>query len=255
MLNDAHDRGHLRILGGIPMKSKLSLCAAVIAALFANTALHAMPINYGDFTDASVGAPDFLSVTEDSMTDATPLFEAPLRVDDSLLFNPIQFTSSASNGATDTTTGELTMTIRADAGFFLGQIIIDQVGDGSISGLGTDATFASILSQVEIEDISPGIYGIITDDVVFTPGDLFELPPPQFFQFDGSLILDLTLLGIDEVSFKLTHTLMTGSEAGTTSLIQSKPFEITVESLPIPEPAVSTLICLGLLMMRRRSRR
>lgn len=228
----------------------LTLCA-----LFATTAAHAAPINYGDFLGINAGDADFLDVTEDSATDLTPLFESPFFTPNALSFIPIAFTSSSSNGAADTTIASLTMTIRADAGFQIGRIIIDETADATLSGVGTAATFASIATGVEIVDLIPGLGGVINNNVVFGPGDHFELPPAIFVDIDGNLVIDLTGLGVVEARLTLNHSLATASEAGTTSFIQTKTFGIDIESVTIPEPSAIAMLGLGALgLLRRRTR-
>ncbi|HPF41311.1 MAG TPA: PEP-CTERM sorting domain-containing protein [Phycisphaerae bacterium] len=226
-----------------------------LVAIFATSAIHAAPINYGDFIGAGVGEADFLNVTEDSATDLTPLFESPLFSPNGLSFAPVAFASSTAGAATDSTIATLTMTIRADAGFQIGRIIIDETADATLAGVGTAATFASIGTAVEVEDLVPGLGGVINDNVVFGPGDYFELPPAIFVDIDGALVIDLTGLGVSQARLTLTHSLNTGSEMGTTSFIQSKTFGIDVESATIPEPSAIALLGVGALgLLRRRVR-
>ncbi|MCB9855840.1 MAG: PEP-CTERM sorting domain-containing protein [Phycisphaerales bacterium] len=226
-----------------------------LGVLFAASSANAVPIIYGDFLGVNAGEADFLDVTEDSATDMTPLFESPFFNPNALSFIPVAFTSSSSNGATDTTIATLTMTIRADAGFQIGRIIIDETADATLSGVGTAATFASIATGVEIEDLIPGLGGVINDDVVFGPGNHFELPPAIFVDIDGNLVVDLTGLGVVQAKLTINHSLETGSEMGTTSFIQTKTFGIDVESVSIPEPSAIALLGMGLIgVLRRRTR-
>ncbi|MCP5115486.1 MAG: PEP-CTERM sorting domain-containing protein [bacterium] len=217
----------------------------------------AAPINHGDFPGAGAGEVDFLQVTEDSFTDPTPLYDAPIHLPNKLLFFPLSFTSVASNGASDTTTGTLTMTIRADAGYFLGTIALWETGDYTLTGLGTSGTSADIEGMLSAQDISPGLNGTISDGVTYAPSPVFELPPPMFDEFTGEAVIDLTGLGITEVMLTLENTLETTSESGpgTTAFIQKKTIGIEASTVLIPEPATLGLLGLaGALGVRRRRR-
>lgn len=234
---------------------RTSTVALALSAFISASAAQAAPINYGNFIGANVGDADFLNVIEDSATDLTPLYESPLFTPNALSFAPLGFASSAANGATDTTNGTLTMTIRADAGFQIGRITIDETADTTLAGAGSNTTFSSLSTAVEIQDLVPGLGGIINDNVVFGPGNLFDLPPAIFSDINGDLVIDLTGLGVTELQLTLDHTLATGSEMGTTSFIQSKTFGIDVESVPVPEPSAIALLGLGAIgLLRRRAR-
>ena len=215
----------------------------------------ALPINYGDFGGASPGDAEFLAVTEDSGTDATPLFEAPVSQVNALLFTPIAFASESSNGGSDATSATLATTIEADAGFAIGRIIIHQTGDLSLLGpAGTVATNASMSTAVQIEDLSPGLGGVINGDVLFAPGDLFDVTQNGFVAFSGNLVIDLTGLGVTRAALSLEHALQSASEPGTTSFIQTKTFAIEVESVLLPEPSTLAALVLvgGVTVLRRR---
>jgi len=226
------------------------LCAAELAT--------ATPINYGDFAGVGVGDVDFLQVTEDSTTDATPLYDAPVHLPNALAFFPLSFASVASNGASDTTVGTLSMILRADDGFCLQMISLSETGDYTLTGLGTSGTSADISGLLSAEDLSPGLNGTISDPAIYTPSPVFELPPPMFDEFTGEAVIDLTNLCVTEVLLTLVNTLETTSETapGTTAFIQKKTATIEVSSVFIPEPSTLGLLAVAgsLVPLRRRSR-
>lgn len=228
----------------------LALGGMVIAT--AATMTMATPIDYGDFPGASAGDVDFLSVTEDSATDDTPLYDAPVHVGNKLIFNPLTFASASANGSGDATNGVLTMGIRADQGQFLSYILVREIGDYTISGVGTSATFANIFGSVSALDVTPGTHGTANDSLAFSPSPVYALPAASFDEFSGIAVIDLTGLAISEVFLTLDNSLVTGSEAGTTSFIQKKV--ITIEHSQVPEPATLGLLAIGMVAWIRRRR-
>ncbi len=216
------------------------LCAPALAA----------PINYGDFIRANPGDLSFLQVTENSITDATPLFNAPYHLPNQLIFIPTTFASTASNGLADTTSGTLTMRIQADTGFFLELITIKEVGDYTLSGIGTSATSATINGLLTLTDINPGTNGVKTDTLSITPAPVYRLPNDTFDEFDAVTQVDLTGLNITEVVLNFNNNLQTTSESGTTAFIQKK-----TQIVITPEPSSLVLLVFGTLMIRGRRRR
>jgi hypothetical protein len=212
----------------------------------------AAPINYGNFNGVNPGDVDFLNVTEDSATDATPLYEAPIHLPNKLLFVPIGFASVASNGGSDTTNGVLTVHVRADIGQTLNFIIVSELGDFTLSGVGTSATSANIFSNVSALDLTPGTHGTISDSLDFSPVPAYTLPGASFDEFSGGAIIDLSGLAISEVFLTLDNTLTTSSEAGTTSFIQK--MNVSIEHSNVPEPATLVLLAMSSLAAFRRRR-
>lgn len=215
-------------------------------------AAQAQPVNYGDF----LGGPDsfdFLQVTEDSSSDATPLYGAPIALPDRLRFLPLTFTSAASSGVTTTTHGELTMVVRAAPGFLLSSITISELADVTLLGSGSAATFADIAGDVSLLDLTPGTHGTIADSLVYSPGNPYALPL-SFVEVEGGVTFDLSTLGISELRLTLDNLLTTASETGTSSLIQKKSIDILATVSLIPEPATAALLAAGALLLARRRR-
>lgn len=216
----------------------------------ATSIANAAPINYGDFVGLNPGEVDFLQVRENSITDPTPLFDAPLRIGNRLQFSPLSFASFAANGMADTTSGTLSMRIRADVGQFLRQIIIRESGNATLLGAGNAATAATINGLLTITDIDPGILATLTDQLSVTPSAPYVLPGTNFVQFATETIIDLTGLGVREVIFNFNNNLQTTSQLGTTSYIEKQSITIIV-----PEPGTMSLLLIGSLVVLRRGRR
>lgn len=228
----------------------------------------AAPINYGDFSGSTVV---FKQVTEDSATDAVPLFGAPTVAGNSLDFNPIGFASSSSGGSTDNTTGVLTFDIDANPGNFISMVKIAESGDYNIfgtGGLGTEATVSAAVFIDVIEVDGVGVAGVNGNaNLVFTPSDGdYNLQDDGFAIaaiFEGILDYDVEQLLIDEgVSFvngatkvrvELNNVLTTTSESGSQSFIQKKDFDGMSVTI-VPEPGTLALAGagIGLTLTRRR---
>ncbi|HWL95294.1 MAG TPA: PEP-CTERM sorting domain-containing protein [Phycisphaerae bacterium] len=223
---------------------------AAAPLLSALSTVSAAPINYGDFVGLNPGEVDFLQVTENSITDPTPLYDAPTRVGDRLIFNPTGFASFAANGSADTTSGSLRMRIRADVGEFLKEILIVETGDTTLLGLGGFATASTINGLMVVTDINPGTHVTQTDAMNVIPPAPYRLPADSFVEFTTETVIDLTGLNIVEVILNFNNNLQTTSQPGTTSFIQKKTIEIIV-----PEPGTLGLLGMAAIFVLKRSRR
>lgn len=228
-------------------------CAGFCAVLGLAAAASAVPINYGNFPGLG-SDPDFLNVTEDSITDPTPLFGAPTRVGNSLLFFPTAYASSSSNGTADTTSGTLSMMVLAKPGFFLDTIRIREFGDWTLSGVGSSATSATVNGALFVTDIVPGVFGVFNDILSVTPGMPQTLAGgPSFGVWDGVVEIDLSGLNITMIQLQFNNNLQTTSEAGTTAFIQKKVVQGPSIIIDIPAPsAVAAFGLFGALAARRR---
>ena len=251
------------------------VCLSILGLAFSPAVLHAVPINHGDFSGTTV---DFLDVTEDSNTpgDVPPLFGAPTVTGDSLDFNPVGFSASASGASgVDQTDGQLSFMIVAKSGKGIQTITLSEAGDTGLAGFGTDATYTGVRANVFV-DILELNNAVITPinvmgSMTFTPsGGAFGLATdggggPTFNStWTGGVLIDVGSLVppnsvVTKVKVNLDNTLTALSEDGTSAFIAKKDFDglvITVDEMVIPEPTTAILALSGMLALtcsRRRS--
>ncbi|MCB9855839.1 MAG: PEP-CTERM sorting domain-containing protein [Phycisphaerales bacterium] len=241
------------------LKIRNTVLAAGLALLVLAGVAQAATINYGDYFGIGAGQVDFINVREASATDPypanDPLYGAPIRDGNRLIFTPLTFASFASNGAADTTSGTLSMIIRADVGQFLTSIFIRETGDFSLLGVGTPATSATINGLLTITELAPGSAPTITSTLGVMPAAPYALPADMAGEFVATTEIDVSGLGFTEVVLNFNNNLQTTSENGTVSFIQKKTVVITVNP-EIPEPATLSLLAIsGVVLLRRRTRR
>lgn len=232
------------------MRKVLRTTLPVLLVLAVCQLARAGSVDYGDFVGINPGQVDFLGVTESSITDAVALYGAPTRLGNGLVFFPAAFRSRSENGAADTTSGTLTMRIRADAGFFLEVITIKENGGYELTGVGTPSTSATINGLCTITDVSPATHGFFSDSLYVTPAPVYSLPTHSDDEFVSTALIDLTGLQITEVMLNFNNNLQTTAEQGTTSEIEKRYVEIFV-----PEPATIGLLLAAAAALCRRLRR
>lgn len=245
-----------------------TLAAALAASFFVSTPLHAVPINYGDFVGTNV---TYIDVTEDSGTDATPLFGAPTVSGNSIDFSPPSFNAFASGaGGNDTTDGTLTFMLQAMNGHYIASIDFSEAGDTTLTGFSGDA-YSSVTATVfvdifEVDNTPISQINVPGANMVFTPsaGD-YQLStdggggPAYNTIWTGSLMIDLDQALIDagqlfkngatKVTVTLDNKLVALSQDGTSAFIAKKDFDglsVTPEIPDVPEPASVLLLLMGL---------
>ncbi len=231
----------------VPFKSLTTMGMVVLAAC---PPAAADSLGYGDFLGTHPGEVDFLQVLESSISDAVPLYHPPTRVGNGLYFFPSAFVSQSAGGAADTTSGTLSMRIRADSGFFLEVITVVESGGFRLTGIGTPATSATVNGLCTAADIAPGTHGFLSGSLNVSPPPVYALPAHGAGAFTATTQLDLTGLYITEVALNFNNNLQSTSEQGTSALIQKEYIGIIV-----PEPATLGFFVIGLLLLNRRQPR
>ncbi len=250
------------------MSRAKTLLVLMAACLATGAVAQAAPIYYGDQTAVSV---IYRQVTEDSSTDATPLFGEPSVSGDSLNFSPPSFGANASNGSIDLTDGTLITTIESKPGnnrSGIEEIRFSERGDYTLAGNGTASTYTTVTCSlfVRITETTAGSISPIvgTFYMTFTPSDgSYYLPddPGIGVIWQGSVVVDVDAMLADagragekalKVDLSLDNTLVAVSEAGTLAYIKKKQAEGITITTVVPEPTAMGLLLLGSLLLRRR---
>ncbi len=226
----------------------------------------AAPVSYGDFVGPNL---DYLGVTENSPTDPTPLFEAPTRVGDSLLFFPTNYAASSSNGVPDTTVGILTFDLEAKNGETIDLIRFTEVGDYTLTTPGSGTSTASVAGALIVTVLE--VFGVpvqFDPTIHFQSASLVANPAVpyvlqnDFFEFDiftatAEINLAAVVPGATKVQVQFNNILNATSEVGTTAFIQKKSVNgavvIEVEGpgpiIPEPSTVVMATMAAGMLLM------
>lgn len=256
--------------------TRFTFAIAALIALASFQFSQAAPINYGDFMGTTV---TYVGVSEDSNSgDTPPLFGPPTVSGDSLDFNPVGFSASASGaGGNDITDGNLQFMIVAKPGYAINSVNLNEAGDTSLAGFGTDATWTSVtgtgvLNINEVDGVgisaisvpismtfapSGGTYGLASD---------FGGGPGGTIAWSGGVLLNVNaaltanqipfVAGATKISINIDNTLTALSQAGTFALIAKKDFGGLSVTVNVPEPAsvaLCTLAAAILVTVRRRS--
>ncbi len=255
--------------------TRFTFAVAALIALVCIQFSQAAPINYGDFMGSTV---TYVGVTEDSNSgDTPPLFGAPSVSGDTLDFNPVGFSASASGaGGNDVTDGNLSFMVVAKAGKAISSLNLAEAGDTSLAGFGTDATLTKVtgtgvLNINEVDGVGIGALSI-PFSLTFSPsGGTYGLNsnfgggPGGTIFWSGGKLLDVSAAltannipfvgGATKISINLDNTLTALSQAGTFALIAKKDFGGLSVTVNVPEPSVallSGLALFGLAGLRRR---
>jgi hypothetical protein len=239
--------------------------SAALLFIFSATALlvtsSAQAGFYGNFPGTTV--------VFEGVEDQNGLFGAPTASGDSLDFSPNMFENECPSagcvidpvlGGIQTIDDTLTLTIQANDGSFIDDILLTESGDTSLQSF-VGALAASVVTATVFVDIFE-IDGIPVNNInanvemTFTQDGEFESNDEGYGThiWDGSLLIDLDAIIAGEgqsgqatrVEINLDNTLTAFAAAGATSRIEKKDIDglaITV----VPESGTALLFGLGLL--------
>ncbi len=238
-----------------------ALLAATVAPCSAAT------INYGNFGPAA--GVSFLQVEETSITDALPLYGAPDLFAVGLDFDPAGFASTTTGGGIDTTIGQLNFSILTDPNVGITTVAVFEAGDYTLAGTGTALTSLTsgvilrvTVTQVNGVNIAPTnlipVFGSVGFNLAANPG------VAQPWSLGVGLDVDAQVTaafgpgsfatGLD---VSIDNSLVTTSEDLSTAFDNKTEFQITLDTLVIPEPSTGLLVLGGLIALpfaRRRRR-
>lgn len=258
----------------------LPFAAAIVLGQFGLVATCNASINYGSHVGDTVTYED---VTEDSTTDALPLYLDPIYSADSINFNPALFGAYADAlTPSDNTDGQLTFFVQAHAGRAINTLELEEGGFLTVVGVGTNATYTDVSTTGTVRilhvDGLPIVGGPIDIpiDLTFIPnGDgswklganglalLEKWEGAQFFNLNQALTDNSVshVLGATRIFVDLTNALYAQAESTAVAQIDKKDFggvSFTINrpigSTPIPEPAsilIFLVVALGPWLARR----
>lgn len=213
----------------------------------------------------------FQNMEEDTLTagDPAPIFGAPTVVGDALLFSPGSYISTATGaGGWDETKGVFVLDIisKDKDAIAVERLLLNEIGDYSLTGVGTATTEASAFASFSIVINEINLNGALVATAIATNVNdtiMFSTPTQAggwslTLDSDIQSLVDSMYVGDDvfatEVSIEWNNDLATHSEDGTTALIQKKLGLPAVTVTVIPEPSAGLLIGLGLIGLARKSR-
>ena len=226
-------------------------------------------IPYGNFLGATV---DYLNVTEDNNIPGStaPKFGAPQLIVDTLDFDPVSFSASATSAGgfmSDLNDATLSMTIMGKGGTTIDRIVIREGGDYTLSsgGLGTLASVAAAV-RFSVQEVNgvPVTPILGSAEVVFTPtgsggavnGGRYTVPNDSgtAVLWDGFLDYDVTQLvaGATKVELVLDNTLTAEADNGGNAFIKKKDFSGVTITVPEPAALLSLVVGACCLMFARR---
>jgi hypothetical protein len=270
-------------LQSVKLLAKSTILAVATALAVAPATVFAVPINYGSFMGTTV-LYEMVQEDANSVGDVPPLFGPPTTIGavpvgfpgvpcvmcnipgNTLDFNPVGFSASATNGGVDLTDGNLSFMVRSKNGQGIFNVEVKEAGDVSLTGFGGDATFAAVTTNVFIDIVEVNGVGVdpisFQEDLVFAPsGGTYGLGsdggggPLYNSGWTGTLLVDIQQELIDrniagiatKVNVNIDNTLSALSQEGTFALIAKKDHGVIITT-NIPEPGSVVLALFGVMV-------
>lgn len=237
---------------------KLHIHATVAASILLMTAMGAQAAtvaNYGDHPAVSVS---YNQVTEN--TDIG-LYQGPTIGGNTITFDPLGIKATAFGGSTVTNNAILNFDVQANPGKYINGLFLSESGDLTLTGSGTDATYADVTAtftvqilEVDGAPITPITDTFSIDDFSPNPNGTFELltdNSPSGLIWDGDIYLPFADMldglvytdGVTLANVNLANILVADSEAGSYANIHKKEAGgLSITSDVIPEPASAVLL-------------
>lgn len=236
---------------------KSGFCLAAAGALGLSASAHAASLAHPGAVVVQDGFYD--NVVETSITDPLPMYGAPSAGAGNVMEFPLpSFTATASDGASDLTSGAVEFTFEADPGKLIGTMSIFESGSysvtegGSVSAAGTLTVryFDDLLQDFVL--LADPIHMVVSPDGIPAPGEMFPVDGPGSGDWLGAALIDFAALGIEtsSVIVAMDNNLVASALVGGSATISKD--DLTVNTTIIPEPASLALMGLGLLMISRR---
>ncbi|MFK7896464.1 MAG: PEP-CTERM sorting domain-containing protein [Myxococcota bacterium] len=231
----------------------LPMLAMATVGLLASSAQAGL---YGDFSGSTV--------TFEDVQDQNGLFGAPTVSGDSLDFSPNTFEADCSVDPScppnpTTVDDTLTITIQADSGSFIDDILLQEAGDTTLASF-LDAFAATTVTATVFIDIFE-IDGVSVNNIsaqaqmAFSNNGEFETTDEGTGThiWTGSLLIDLDQIIANNggsgqatrVQLNLNNTLVAFAESGASARIEKKDIDGLAVTV-VPEPGTALLMGLGL---------
>ncbi|HEY3391764.1 MAG TPA: PEP-CTERM sorting domain-containing protein [Lacipirellulaceae bacterium] len=237
--------------------NSLSVALVLVLVLGASSLSHAATISYGNF--GPVDGVMFNDVEESSGTDPVPLYGPPDTFSIGLDFDPQGFVSTASGGNEDITDGQVNFTLMGNDVVGIDTIRLTELGDYSLTGVGTSATQAlagaimrATVTQIDGVNVAPIDLTPVNASVGFNLNANPGIVQPWSLGLSLNVDAQLTSLGrtfrigATKIEVAINNQLQTLSQVDSQAFIAKKEFRVGVDRNFIPEPSTFALLGVAL---------